>query len=76
VGYGASVGFMADLDATHAVDGADAALFASAWSVYGPPASLACDAGNGWCGGADLDRSGVLDGEDQGFMAAAQGCWY
>jgi len=65
-----------DLDASRAVDGADSALFASAWSAYGPPASIACDAGNGWCAGADLDRSGGLDGDDSAFLQAAQGCWY
>ncbi len=63
-----------DLDGSHAVDGADTTAFQAAWSIYGPSAT--CDAGNDWCGGADLDRSGTLAADDQAFMSAAQGCWY
>ncbi|MFN7955408.1 MAG: IPT/TIG domain-containing protein [bacterium] len=65
-----------DLDASHTVNGADAALFQAAWAIYGPPVSTPCSAGNAWCGGADLERNGTLDGDDQAFIAAAQGCWY
>ena len=65
-----------DLDASRTVDAADQALFDAAWAIYGPPHSIACNDGNNWCDGADLDRNGLVDKEDQSFMAAAQGCWY
>ena len=63
-----------DLDQNRTVDDADLALFDAAWATYGEGAS--CDAGNAWCGGADLDRSGVLDFADREFLDAAKGCWY
>lgn len=62
-----------DLNEDKTVDGADQTLFDEAWAIYG---SATCDEDNDWCGGADLDRSGALDSEDQQFMQAAQGCWY
>lgn len=62
-----------DLNGDKTVDGADQSLFDEAWVIY---QSSTCDDSNNWCGGADLDRNGALDSEDQAFMQAAQGCWY
>jgi hypothetical protein len=62
----------ADLNDSGAVDQADADLFQAAWDTFGEGA--ACDAGNGWCDGADLDQNGTLDADDQAFATAAQGC--
>ncbi len=61
----------ADLDNTGTVGAADLATFNAAWTQY---QGVACDAGNNWCGGADLNRDGVADQNDKDFMAAAQGC--
>ena len=63
-----------DLDGTGEVDASDQSLFEAAWTLYGEGA--ACSVENGWCVGADLDRNGVLEPDDQAFMAAAQGCRY
>jgi hypothetical protein len=63
-----------DLDGSRAVDDGDGALFDAAWTTFGDGA--ACDAGNAWCDGADLDRSGTLDAADRAFLDAARGCWY
>ena len=35
-----------------------------------------CDEDNGWCEGADLDRTGTVDATDEAFFEAAQGCHY
>ncbi|MDP8223196.1 MAG: hypothetical protein P9L99_07550 [Candidatus Lernaella stagnicola] len=61
-----------DLDGSGLVDDADSSLFNHAWSLHGQGA--ACDEQNDWCDGADLDRSGELDAEDQSFLLAAKGC--
>jgi hypothetical protein len=53
------------------VDAADQALFDAAFTAY---LGQTCDDGNTWCEGADLDRSGLADADDQAFMAAAAGC--
>ena len=63
-----------DLDGSGGVDQADRDLFDAAWATYGEDASC-CEA-NGWCAGADLDREGRLDREDETFLEAARGCWY
>jgi hypothetical protein len=63
-----------DLNADGAVDAADQALFDAAWAAHGEGA--ACDDGNAWCDGADLDQNGALEQEDADFISAAQGCWY
>jgi len=65
-----------DLNDDGTVNQDDRDLFDAAWATYGPPDPTPCDDGNGWCDGADLDRSGLLDDEDQDFMEAADGCWY
>lgn len=59
-----------DLNRDGVVDGADSKAFADA------DANAACDTGDGWCDGADLDRSGRVDDLDRAFMDAAQGCNY
>ncbi len=62
----------ADLNGSGSVDSADQAVFDDLWNLFG--ADAVCSDANGWCDGADLDKNGVLDGDDRGFMAAAQGC--
>ena len=63
-----------DLDDSGAVDGTDQALFDAAWTAHGEGAL--CSEADAWCDGADLDRGGVLEADDQEFMGVAQGCWY
>jgi len=63
-----------DLDGSGTVAGEDQALFDAAWTAYGEGAL--CSEINDWCDGADLDRSGALEADDQEFMSIAQGCWY
>ncbi|MCB9475630.1 MAG: hypothetical protein H6684_15955 [Deltaproteobacteria bacterium] len=65
-----------DLDGSGEVDETDGGIFDSAYATYGPPANTPCNVGNDWCGGADLDHSGLADAEDVEFMAVADGCWY
>ncbi len=60
-----------DLDGNRSVDAADRTAFDAAFTD-----GKACGDADGWCSGADLDRSGTLDSNDQAFMAAAEGCWY
>jgi hypothetical protein len=62
----------ADLNEDGDVNSSDLALFNDAFSEYGMGAE--CDATNDWCGGADLDMSGALDTDDQGYINTAQGC--
>ncbi len=65
---------MRDLDDSGAVDGRDEALVDAAWTADGEGAL--CSGADVWCDGADLDRGGVLEADDQEFMGVAQGCWY
>ena len=62
----------ADLDGSGSVDSADSAIFNYLWNLFGSNAE--CSTLNGWCDGADFDKSGVLNDDDRNFMAAAQGC--
>lgn len=62
-----------DLNADGAVDEADQSLFDTAATEH---AGATCDEEDGWCDGADLDHSGLVDDADTAFMAAAQGCYY
>ena len=62
----------ADLDGSGAVDDTDVARFEAAWADHGHGAE--CGRHNGWCGGADVDRSGRLNTDDRGYMSAAVGC--
>ena len=62
-----------DLDGNGAVTEEDTALFATLGQEY---RDSICGDSNGWCGGGDLDRSGIIDDKDQTFMTAALGCWY
>jgi len=62
-----------DLDGSGAVDDADRSLFDAAQTAHeGQP----CNDGNGWCGGADLDRDGTANATDEAFLTAATGCHY
>jgi hypothetical protein len=61
-----------DLDESDVVDGDDISQFESMRASLSAGAS--CDAGNEWCDGADLDRSGSVDDEDRAYLDAAQGC--
>jgi len=64
----------ADFDQNNIVDTADLSLFDNAYATFGT--SAVCDQSNNWCSGADIDKSGKLNSEDQDFMIAADGCWY
>jgi hypothetical protein len=60
----------ADFDGSMKVDASDTAIFNARWNAYGG-SGAACPDG---CDGADLDRDGRLDADDQAYMQAAQGC--
>jgi hypothetical protein len=60
-----------DLTGDGLVDADDRAQFAAGFRSGHP-----CGAGDAWCHGLDLDRSGALDDLDQAFLAAADGCHY
>ncbi len=62
-----------DLNADRKVDESDQQQFDSLFQNY---QGQACDDGNQFCEGVDLDQSGLADEYDQAFMLAAQGCWY
>ncbi len=62
-----------DLDGDGQVNDADRTLFAERAARN---AGVACREKNAWCEGADLDRTGTVDGTDEAFMEAAQGCHY
>lgn len=61
-----------DLNADGTVDTTDVDLFQQASLLT----SANCDDENEWCGGADLDHTGLVDETDTAFMEAAQGCHY
>ncbi len=61
-----------DLNDSGAVDADDLALFNKAWSAHGEGAR--CSPVNDWCSGGDLNKNGVLNTDDKGYMHAAQGC--
>jgi len=63
-----------DLDGDGTVSGPDRDLFDAARASHGDGAD--CAEENGWCDGADLDRSRRLDEDDAAFLDAAEGCWY
>jgi hypothetical protein len=60
----------ADFDDSMTVDATDTAIFDGKWDAFGGEGA-ACPDG---CGGADLDKDGRLDVDDQAYMQAAQGC--
>jgi hypothetical protein len=60
----------ADFDGSMKVDASDTAIFNARWNAYGG-SGAACPDG---CDGADLDRDGRLDADDQAYMQASQGC--
>ena len=60
-----------DLDDDGSVAESDRALFEQARQAH---ADAECVAEGGWCGGADLDRSGAVDALDEAFLEAAMGC--
>jgi hypothetical protein len=62
-----------DLNKDGTVDQADGDIFQQARATHG---DNACSGDNEWCGGADLDRSGVIDDLDAAFLEAAFGCHY
>jgi hypothetical protein len=60
----------ADVDGDGRVGEADAA------AVRAKVGERGCGPASGWCGRADLDRTGAVDAMDVAFAEAAQGCWY
>ena len=65
---------VADLDGNGGVDEADALRFEAAFAQFQGTPENGCRPANGWCGGADLDRTGELTALDREFMTAASGC--
>jgi len=65
---------VADLDGNGMVDPADEGIFEAASRRFQGTPAKGCRPANGWCGGADLDRTGDLSLLDREFMTAAQGC--
>ena len=65
---------VADLDSSGLVDDADLDLFEAAFANFQDTPEDGCIPANGWCGGADLDRTGELSTLDSAFMEAARGC--
>jgi len=63
-----------DLDDSGTTDTGDQDLFESAFASFRDVAENGCTPANGWCGGADVDRTGELSDLDRDFMEAAQGC--
>ena len=62
-----------DLNQDGQVDEVDQGLFDEGSVQH---MSVSCGLENEWCGGADLDRSGIVDETDTAFMKAAAGCHY
>lgn len=61
----------ADFDVSGSVDANDTTIFLARWNASGGEGAK-CPSG---CGGADLDRDGMLDKDDRDYMQAAQGCY-
>lgn len=66
----------ADLTGDGAVDEQDVPPFEDALSRHRGLGERSCRPSNGWCEGADLDRTGEADDLDRAFLEAAQGCHY
>jgi hypothetical protein len=64
----------ADLDRNGITDPEDRDRFQAALASFENAGENGCTPANGWCGGADLDRTGELGDLDAAFMEAAQGC--
>ena len=62
----------ADLDDSGQAGPDDLVIFNEHWNSYGVGAT--CNALNGWCEGADMDKNGTLEAEDSNYIYAAMGC--